>query len=121
MTELTELFSVPPLDQGLRAPLRQALDGKAKPVGALGRIEDLALTLGLIQQTLRPTVTQPVLLTTGAIADPHSAGLPIDFFGAAADATAAALPNARHVTIEIPGHVPDPTLIAPVLTSFYLD
>jgi nicotinate-nucleotide--dimethylbenzimidazole phosphoribosyltransferase len=62
MTELTELFSVPPLDQGLRAPLRQALDGKAKPVGALGRIEDLALTLGLIQQTLRPTVTQPVLL-----------------------------------------------------------
>lgn len=66
------------------------------------------------------TVTQPVLLTTGAIADPHSAGLPIDFFGAA-DATAAALPNARHVTIEIPGHVPDPTLIAPVLTSFYLD
>lgn len=62
MTELTELYSVPALDQGLRAPLRQALDGKAKPVGALGRIEDLALTLGLIQQTLRPTVTKPVLL-----------------------------------------------------------
>ena len=45
MTELTDLLSVPLLDQGLREPLRQALDGKAKPVGALGRIEDLALTL----------------------------------------------------------------------------
>jgi len=62
MTELTDLLSVQSVDQGLREPLRQALDGKAKPVGALGRIEDLALTLGLIQQTLRPTVERPVLL-----------------------------------------------------------
>ncbi|MBN9481000.1 MAG: nicotinate-nucleotide--dimethylbenzimidazole phosphoribosyltransferase [Bordetella sp.] len=62
MTELTDLFSTPPLDQGLREPLRRALDGKAKPVGALGRIEDLALTLGLIQKTLRPAVNRPVLL-----------------------------------------------------------
>ena len=62
MTELTDLFSVPALNQGLREPLRQALNGKAKPVGALGRIEDLALTLGLIQQTLRPAVVRPVLL-----------------------------------------------------------
>ena len=66
MTELTDLLSTPPLGQGLREPLRQALDGKAKPVGALGRIEDLALTLGLIQQTLRPTVTRPVLLVFAA-------------------------------------------------------
>ena len=62
MTELTDLLSVPTVDQALRAPLRQALDGKAKPVGALGRIEDLALTLGLIQGALRPAVSQPVLL-----------------------------------------------------------
>ncbi len=65
------------------------------------------------------TVTQPVMLTTGATVDPHSAGLPIDFFGAAADATAQHLPNAQRKTIEIPGHVPDPTLLSPVLTTFY--
>lgn len=65
------------------------------------------------------TVTQPVLLTTGATIDPHSAGLPADFFGAAADATAEYLPNARRTTIEVPGHIPDPALLGPVLTSFY--
>ena len=64
-------------------------------------------------------VSQPVLLTTGASTDPHSAGLPTDFFGAAADLTAAHLPNARRTTIEVPGHIPDPALLAPVLTAFY--
>ncbi|MEV5965568.1 hypothetical protein AB0L70_27610 [Kribbella sp. NPDC051952] len=33
-------------------------------------------------------LAQPVLLSTGATLDPHSAGLPVDFFGAAADAAA---------------------------------
>ena len=42
--------------------LKQALDGKAKPPGALGRIEELALALGLIQQRLKPVVERPVLL-----------------------------------------------------------
>ena len=65
------------------------------------------------------TVTQPVLLTTGVTIDPHLAGLPIDFFGAAADAVAASLPNAQRAIVEVPGHVPDPTLLGPVLTTFY--
>ena len=64
-------------------------------------------------------VTQPVLLTTGVTTDPHSAGLPLDYFGAAADATAAHLADARRTTIEVPGHIPDPTLLGPVLTTFY--
>ena len=64
-------------------------------------------------------VTQPVLLTTGATIDPHSAGLPADYFGAAADATAAHLPHARRTTIEVAGHVPDPALLGPVLADFY--
>jgi pimeloyl-ACP methyl ester carboxylesterase len=67
------------------------------------------------------TVTQPVLLTSGATTDPHSAGLPIDFFGAAADAAAAHLADGRRVTIEVAGHVPDPALVGPVLTTFYRD
>lgn len=66
------------------------------------------------------SVTQPVLLTTGAVVDTHSAGLPIDFFGAAADATAASLPNARRATLDGPGHVPDPAVLGPVLTAFYI-
>ena len=62
MSELTDLLSVPTLDRALEPVLQQALDGKAKPPGALGRIEELALTLGLIQQRARPVVKHPVLL-----------------------------------------------------------
>lgn len=65
------------------------------------------------------TVTQPVLLTTGAMVDPHSSGLPTDFFGAAADATAACLPDARRTTIEVAGHVADPARLGPILRNFY--
>lgn len=67
------------------------------------------------------TVSQPVLLATGAYLDPTMAGLPIDFFGAAADSTAAALPDARRVTIEVAGHVADPAQLGPILADFYLD
>jgi nicotinate-nucleotide--dimethylbenzimidazole phosphoribosyltransferase len=59
---LTDLFAVPALDRALQSVLQQMLDGKAKPPGALGRIEELALTLGLIQQRLKPVVERPVLL-----------------------------------------------------------
>ena len=62
MSEMTELLAVPALDRALQPALQQALDGKAKPPGALGRIEELALTLGLIQRQARPVVKQPVLL-----------------------------------------------------------
>ncbi len=67
------------------------------------------------------TVTQPVLLTTGAVVDPHMAGLPGDFFGAAADLTAGHLPAGRRTTIELSGHVADPAVLGPVLTAFYTD
>lgn len=66
-------------------------------------------------------VSQPVLLTTGATIDPQMADLPVDFFGAAADAAADHLPNARRVTIEVPGHIADAALLGPILTSFYTD
>lgn len=64
-------------------------------------------------------VRTPVLLTTGVTVDPHLAGLPVDFFGAAADAAAAALPDARRSTIEIAGHVADPAVLGPVLVAFF--
>lgn len=64
-------------------------------------------------------VKQPVLLTTGVTVDPHMAGLPIDFFGAAADAVAAALPDARRDTLEVDGHVADPAVLGPVVGAFF--
>lgn len=70
---------------------------------------------------LLAAVTRPVLLSTGASVDPHSAGLPVDFFGAAADAAAALLPDARRTTIPVAGHVPDPALLAPLLIGFFTD
>ena len=60
---------------GLRAELRQALDRKAKPLGSLGRLEDLAVTLGLIQGTLRPAVTRPTVLVFAADHGAAAAGI----------------------------------------------
>ncbi len=64
-------------------------------------------------------MTQPVLLTTGATLDPHSAELPVDFFGAAADAAVTYLPNTERITIEVAGHVADPAVLGPHLSRFY--
>ena len=66
-------------------------------------------------------VTQPVLLMTGARVDPHSERLPVDFYGAAADAAAALLPHSGRATVEHVGHVPDPALLGPIVAAFYSD
>ena len=59
---MTELFAITPLDRSLEPALRAALDGKAKPPGSLGRIEDLAVKIGLIQQSLSPQLDRCRLL-----------------------------------------------------------
>ncbi len=43
----------------LRQQLQQIIDLKTKPLGALGRLETLALQLGMIQGTLTPHIHQP--------------------------------------------------------------
>ena len=53
------------LQAGLRETLQAGLDGKAKPLGSLGRIESLAIQLGLIQGTLHPAVEPVVLVFAG--------------------------------------------------------
>jgi nicotinate-nucleotide--dimethylbenzimidazole phosphoribosyltransferase len=50
----------------LPAQLRAALDAKAKPRHSLGRLEDLAVQLGTIQNTVHPAVTDPVVLVFAA-------------------------------------------------------
>ena len=43
----------------LRQQLQQIMDQKTKPLGALGRLETLAVHLGRIQGTTTPQITQP--------------------------------------------------------------
>jgi len=55
-------FLIPQLDQQLAATLRNKIDQKTKPLGALGQLEQLALQIGLIQQSTRPILTKPTVL-----------------------------------------------------------
>jgi len=50
----------------LRKQLQQAIDGKTKPLGALGQLEEIALQIGMIQQTLTPKIEKPALLVFAA-------------------------------------------------------
>ena len=56
-------MSIPDLhDAALAARLQQKLDAKTKPQGSLGRLEQLALQIGLILGTETPRLVQPQLL-----------------------------------------------------------
>mgnify|MGYP003947827967 CR=1 FL=1 len=47
-------WTIPPLATEFESTLRARIDGKTKPPGALVRLEELALRLGLIQATAAP-------------------------------------------------------------------
>lgn len=61
------LPSVAPLaDDALAARLQHLLDHKTKPLGALGRLESLALRIGRILGTEAPVLRQPQMLVCAA-------------------------------------------------------
>ena len=61
-----EIIQIKPPSQALRAALQQKIDSKTKPLGALGLLEGVALRLGLIQNSLRPTLLKPTIVVFAA-------------------------------------------------------
>ncbi|HZV20180.1 MAG TPA: nicotinate-nucleotide--dimethylbenzimidazole phosphoribosyltransferase [Hyphomicrobiales bacterium] len=52
---------VSPLDRSLEPYLRRRIDGKAKPIGSLGHIEELAIHIGLVTETHRSRLGRAAL------------------------------------------------------------
>lgn len=50
---------IEPVSHGMHDAIQQAMDAKTKPVGSLGRLEELARRICAVQQTLSPSVRAP--------------------------------------------------------------
>jgi len=58
-------FHITPVDRRLQEAVSQKIDNLNKPRGSLGRLEELAMQLCLIQQTLEPRLNHPCHLLLG--------------------------------------------------------
>lgn len=56
---MIQTFHITRPDQQLQPALREKIDNLTKPKGSLGRLEELALRIGLIQQNLSPVLRHP--------------------------------------------------------------
>lgn len=53
-------------ERAIEADLRCIIDTKTKPPGSLGRLEALALQMGLIQRTTKPRIERPAMIVFAA-------------------------------------------------------
>ena len=58
-------FDIKPTDKSLQSAILQKIDNLNKPKGSLGRLEELAMQICLIQQTLEPSLAHPCHLLFG--------------------------------------------------------
>ncbi len=59
-------YNISPIDRTLYKQLQTKIDNLAKPVGSLGKLEDVAIVLGSIQGSLSPVVQKPTVVTFAA-------------------------------------------------------
>ncbi len=52
-------IEIQPVDRSFEKTVQQKIDNLNKPKGSLGRLEELAMQLCLIQQTLTPSTAHP--------------------------------------------------------------
>ncbi|MGZ8270213.1 MAG: nicotinate-nucleotide--dimethylbenzimidazole phosphoribosyltransferase [Methylophilus sp.] len=62
MTSILSTMQISALNQELALTLQHKINQKTKPLGALGKLEQLALQVGLIQNTLTPSLNFPTML-----------------------------------------------------------
>ncbi|SAK39624.1 nicotinate-nucleotide--dimethylbenzimidazole phosphoribosyltransferase [Caballeronia temeraria] len=62
MSTQTDIPMPRALDRTLEAELRRIIDMKTKPPGSLGRLEAIALQMGLIQRTTKPGIERPAMI-----------------------------------------------------------
>jgi len=60
-----KLFNITPIDRQLTAAIQAKIDNLNKPKGSLGRLEEIALQLCLIQQSTEPSLAHPCHLLFG--------------------------------------------------------
>ena len=60
-----KIFDIKHTEKSLQTAIQQKIDNLNKPKGSLGRLEELAMQICLIQQTLEPTLNHPCHLLFG--------------------------------------------------------
>ena len=58
-------FDIQPVNSSLKTAIQDKIDNLNKPKGSLGRLEELAMQVCLVQQTLEPSLAHPCHLLLG--------------------------------------------------------